>query len=181
MERSDGVIFATPNYAFQVSASMKNFIDRIAYIFHRPRFFGKTFTAIVTQGIYGGNDILKYLESMGANFGFYVTKGSCICALEPLTEIQQKKIEKKIKKSSKKFFNALIHSTQEVPSFFRLILFRMTRATVKSIDVKYFDHFYYENKGWFQSDYYYETTLGPIKKLVGYFFDFLGRRIFKNK
>ena len=40
MEQSDGVIFATPNYAFQLSARMKNFFDRTAFLDHRPRFFG---------------------------------------------------------------------------------------------------------------------------------------------
>ena len=59
---SDGIILATPNYAFQVSARMKNFLDRLAFIDHRPRFFGKTCTAIVIQGFYGGGDILKYLH-----------------------------------------------------------------------------------------------------------------------
>lgn len=177
MEHSDGVIFATPNYAFQVSARMKNFFDRFAYIFHRPRFFGKTFTAIVTQGIFGGYDILKYLEGIGENFGFNVTKGSCLSTLEPMTEHQQKKLKQKIKKSSVKFYNGLIRPTLSEPSFFRLMLFRMTRTSLQSIDVRYFDYFYYKDKGWFESDYYYETALGPIKKFVGCFFDFLGRKM----
>ena len=41
MEQSDGVIFATPNYAFQLSARMKNLFDRLAYIDHRPRFLAR--------------------------------------------------------------------------------------------------------------------------------------------
>ena len=51
MKNSDGVIFASPNYSFQVSSLMKIFIDRLAFTFHRPCFFGKTFTSIVVQGI----------------------------------------------------------------------------------------------------------------------------------
>jgi multimeric flavodoxin WrbA len=54
IDTSDGVIFATPNYSFHVSGLLKVFLDRFGFIFHRPRFFGKTFTSIVTQGIYGG-------------------------------------------------------------------------------------------------------------------------------
>ncbi|WP_313344633.1 flavodoxin family protein [Sedimentibacter sp.] len=181
MEHSDGVIFATPNYAFQVSARMKNFFDRFAYILHRPRFFGKTFTAIVTQGIFGGNDILKYLERMGANFGFYVTKGSCVSTLEPMTELQQEKLKQEIKKSSEKFYKGLIRSTPATPSFFRLMLFRMTRTSIQSFDVRYFDYYYYRDKGWFESDYYYDTSIGPIKKFMGCFFDFCGRKMVKHK
>ncbi len=181
MEHSDGVIFATPNYAFQVSARMKNFFDRFAYILHRPRFFGKTFTSIVTQGIFGGNEILKYLEGMGANLGFYVTKGSCVSTLEPMNEHQHKKLKQEIKKSSEKFYKGLIRSTPAEPSVFRLMMFRMSRTSIKSIDESYFDYNYYKAKGWFESDYYHETTLGPSKKIVGSFFDLLGRKMAKHK
>lgn len=181
LEHSDGVIFATPNYAFQVSGRMKNFFDRFAYLFHRPRFFGKTFTAIVTQGIYGGNDILKYLEGVGMNFGFYVTKGSCVSILEPMTELQHKKLKQEIKKSCEKFYRGLMRSTPKVPSFFRLMIFRMTRTSIQYIDTSYFDHYYFNDKGWFESDYYHETALGPIKKLAGCFFDFLARQIAKHE
>ena len=36
---ADGVIFASPNYASNVSGLMKTFIDRFAYAGHRPRFY----------------------------------------------------------------------------------------------------------------------------------------------
>lgn len=35
---SDGVIFASPAYNFNVTSLMKNFIDRFAYLGHRPQF-----------------------------------------------------------------------------------------------------------------------------------------------
>jgi multimeric flavodoxin WrbA len=54
---ADGVVFASPNCSFQVSAIMKAFLDRLGFVFHRPCFFGKVFTSIVVQGIYGGPKI----------------------------------------------------------------------------------------------------------------------------
>ena len=57
MMASDGVVFASPNYSFQVSAIMKIFLDRLGFLFHRPRFHGKTSTSIVVQGIYRGRKI----------------------------------------------------------------------------------------------------------------------------
>ena len=54
MNNSDGIIFASPNYSFNVSGLMKIFLDRLGFIFHRPRFFGKAFTSIVVQGFYRG-------------------------------------------------------------------------------------------------------------------------------
>ena len=80
---SDGVVFASPNYSFQVSATMKAFLDRLGFVFHRPRFFGKTFTSIVVQGIYGGTKIVKYLDFVGNGLGFNSVKGTCVTALEP--------------------------------------------------------------------------------------------------
>src|SRR5512133_596235 len=38
MMTSDGVVFASPNYSFQVSATMKVYLDRLGFVFHRPRF-----------------------------------------------------------------------------------------------------------------------------------------------
>jgi multimeric flavodoxin WrbA len=73
MMASDGVVFASPNYSFQVSAIMKTFLDRLGFAFHRPRFFGKTFTSIVTQGIYGGGKIVSYFDFVGNGLGFNST------------------------------------------------------------------------------------------------------------
>ena len=180
MEQSDGVIFATPNYAFQLSARMKNFFDRTAYIDHRPRFFGKTFTAIVTQGIGKGGDILKYLNFTGENLGFHVSKGCCINTLEPMTELQQKKLVQKVRKASARFYKELLRPTPP-PSFFRLMMFRMTRPLIRSAGEKYRDYHYYKEKGWFDADYYYPTSLGLPKRLAGYLFDFIGRQVAKQQ
>lgn len=180
MEQSDGVIFATPSYAFQVSARTKNFLDRIAYIFHRPRFFGKAFTAVVTQGIPMGGKIRKYLESSGANLGFDVVKGSCLWTLGPMTEQQTDKLKLEMKKLARRFYGALTRQKPTVPSLLRLMLFRMTRSGIKNAAVRYYDYHYYQDKGWFDSDFYRETNLGPVKKLAGCFFDFLGGRLFST-
>jgi multimeric flavodoxin WrbA len=180
MEYSDGIILATPNYAFQLSARMKNFFDRLAYIDHRPRFFSKTCTAIVTQGIGRGGDILKYLNFAGENLGFHVSKGCCINTLEPMTELQEKKLIRKVEKASARFYKELLRPTPP-PSFFRLMMFRISRPLIKSAGEKFRDYHYYKEKGWFESDYYYATSMGLLKRLAGYMFDFLGQRLAKQQ
>lgn len=181
MELSDGVIFATPNYSFQVSARLKNFLDRFAYFYHRPYFFGKTFTAIVTQGFLGGNKIRKYLENMGENFGFQIVKGACVNTLDPMTENQEQKLIKEIQKASKRFFKQMMRPSISSPSLYRLMMFRTSRNIIKNVNPKFRDHQYFKEKGWFESGYYYETSLGVGKKLAGYFFDFLGRQMVKKQ
>ncbi len=178
IEHSDGVIFATPNYAFQVSARLKNFLDRLAFIDHRPRFFSKTCTAIVVQGFHGGGDILKYLSSATGAMGFRFSKGCCATTLDPMTKLQQERLTWKVNKASVRFYKELIRPAPS-PSFFKLMLFRFGRTFVKSVDHTLLDYSYYEEKGWFESDYYYTTSLGPIKKLAGSLFDLMGRRVSK--
>jgi hypothetical protein len=180
LERSDGIIFATPSYAFQVSARMKNLIDRIAFLFHRPRFFGKTCTALVTQGFFGGDKIRRYLESTGFHMGYDKVRGCCVSTLEPMSESRQKKLRQKVRKASGRFYKSLTRKKPAVPSLFRLMAFRMMRSGLQAYESRYYDYYYYEEKGWFASEYYHETHLGPIKKLAGRFFDFLGKRMFQN-
>lgn len=180
---SDGVIFATPNYAFQVTALMKNLLDRLAFVFHRPRFFGKTFTAIVVYAVpVGGASTVKYLEAMGENFGFHVAKGCCLNTLEPRTEPQQEKNSQEIKRAAARFYKELLRQTPPTPSLFRLMLFRMSRTSIKLIlDEKWRDYRWYKEKGWFESDYFCDVSLGPIKRLAGRFFDRLGAWMVKQR
>src|SRR5512133_698314 len=93
MMASDGVVFASPNYSFQVSGTMKTFLDRLGFVFHRPRFHGKAFTCIVVQGFYGGEKVVRYLDFVGAGLGFDVVKGTCITALEPMMEEGRRKMD----------------------------------------------------------------------------------------
>ena len=172
---SDGVIFASPNYSFQVSALMKIFLDKLAFFFHRPGFFGKIFTSIITQGIYGGKDIVKYLNFIGDGLGFNVVKGCFITTLEPMTEKGQIKIDKIIDRQSKRFYSKLIKKEYPTPSLFKLMIFRLSRSSMKILlNDNFRDYTYYINNGWFESDYYYPVKLSPLKKIIGKFFDIIG-------
>ncbi len=128
---SDGVVFASPNYSFQVSAIMKIFLDRLGFLFHRPRFFGKTFTSIVAQGIYGGNKIVKYLDFVGNGLGFNTVKGSCFTVLDPMTEKEKQKMDRALARQSRWFYERLVKPAHPVPTFFKLTAFRMPRTSMR--------------------------------------------------
>lgn len=177
MENSDGVIFASPNYSFHVSALMKQFLDRLGFIFHRPQFFGKTFSSIVAQGVYGGNKIVKYFNFIGKALGFNVVKGICVTNLEPVSEKVVEKNEKKIEKLAKRFYKQLIKNELPQPSLFDLFIFRMSRTSMKmKLDENFKDFKYYTQKGWFHSDFFYTVKLSPMKKAMGKLFDKLATK-----
>ena len=177
LERSDGVVFASPNYSFNVSGIMKVFLDRLAFLFHRPRFFGKTFTGIVVEGIYGGKEIVKYFDFIGNGFGFNVVSGACVRSLEPMSEKDKKNFDAVIDRLSKKFYLQLVKKEFPVPSLFKVMIFRWARSSMKKmLNEDFRDYRYYRDKGWFESDYYYPVNLNPFKKLAGRFFDWMGSR-----
>ena len=181
MIASDGVIFASPNYAFHVSALMKIFLDRLAFMLHRPRFFGKTFTSLVAQGIYGGKDIVKYFNFIGNGLGFNVVNGCCITTLEPMTEKDRKKIETILDRQSQRFSAQFVQKAYPTPSLLQLMVFRMSRSSMKIMLNEHFrDYAYYLNNGWFESDYYYPVQLNPFKKLTGRFFDMLATHLARH-
>lgn len=181
INNSDGIIFATPNYSLQVTALMKNLLDRLAFVFHRPRFFGKSFIAIVTQGIYGGDKIVKYLENVGGFWGFNVVKGCLLTVYSQKTASEHKKVSQEIKKASTRFCMELTRTMPAKPTFFRLMMFRFVRTSYMLMDESIFerDYRYYKENGWFESDYYYPISLGFIRRLAGRFFDFCQKKMIR--
>ncbi len=180
---SDGIVLASPNYSFQVSGLMKVFLDRLGFVFHRLRFFGKTFTGIVVQGIYGGKKISRYLSFIGGAMWFKVVRGSCLNTCEPIPEKVQKKNNMMLDRQSRKFYTVQVRKELPVPSFFELMMFRTARTNIKTqLDESWRDYVYYRDRGWFESDFFYPIRLSPLKKLAGRFFDWTAaRRLRSNK
>ena len=182
INNSDGIILASPNYSFNVSGLMKVFLDRLGFIFHRPRFFGKTFTGIVVQGVFGGKKITEYFNFIGKGLGFEVVKGCCLNSMEPMTEKDQRAFNNRVEKLSRKFYLSLSRKEYPAPTLFELMVFRMSRTGFKlALDENWKDYRYYRENGWFETDYYYPAKLNPLKKVAGDFFDLLFRYIYKGK
>ena len=182
MMTSDGVVFASPNYSYQVSAIMKTFLDRLGFVFHRPRFFGKTFTSIVAQGIYGGSKIVKYLDFAGMGLGFNVVKGSCTTALDPMSEKERQKIDSIAAGHSKRFHTRLSQPQYPVPALFKVCAFRAARTSMRvMLDETSRDFTYYREKGWFEADYFYPVRLNMFKKAAGSLVDYITSRSAKKQ
>lgn len=169
---SDGVVFASPNYSFQVSGMLKVFLDRLGFVFHRPRFFGKTFTSIVTQGFFGGRKIVGYLDFVGSALGFNTVPGACFTALDPPTSREKERRDRALAKQSRRFHKRMNGTPFPAPSILKLWGFRMGRTNVRlELTETDSDYQYYTERGWFESDYFYPVRLSPLKKAAGRLFD----------
>lgn len=182
MMDADGIIFATPVYSFQVSSMMKIFIDRFAFLFHRPCMFGKTFMSIAVQGTYGGKDAIKYLNFIGQAMGCNTVKGGVIQSLEPMTESGNLRNQRLIQDLGKKFALKLVTAGLPKPSLFKLMIFRLSRTSMKlMLDEEFEDFRYYSKQGWFDSDYYYPVKLSLFQRAVGRLADLVGKNMAKSR
>lgn len=176
MRGADGVVFAAPNYSWQVPGLTKVFIDRLAFAMHRPEFHGKKASAIVIQGIGFGGRVRKYLEFVEGSLGFDVVKGSVSSTLEPMTAKATRKMEEQLRRQAERFHRELMKPAFRSPTLFKLIMFRMGRTGIRRHAQGLLDWDYYRDKGWFESDYYYPIRLGWTKRAVGAFFDWFTAR-----
>lgn len=174
---SDGVIFASPTYNGHVSGIMKLFIDRFAFVCHRPRYFGKACTSIVTYSFAQADKIVEYLDILGMSLGFNVIKGACVNLSEPKREKEQQKIDKARARQVKQFYAGLVKPAYPAPSLLSLAVFRTFRSMIRlTSNDSTRDYKYYMEMGWFESDYYYPIRLSVMKKVVGKYFDSLAVR-----
>jgi hypothetical protein len=160
---------------------MKIFLDRLGFVFHRPRFHGKAFTSIVIQAFFGGDDVVKYLDLVGGGIGCNVVKGTCITGVEPQGVRDRRRMNEALAALATRF-HARLSSPWPAPSLFRLWAFRWGRTAVAGLsDPHGPDYQYYRDRGWLDSAYFYPTRLGPLKRAAGATFDRLAARSVKQR
>jgi multimeric flavodoxin WrbA len=177
MLAADAFVFAAPNYSWHVPGLLKVFLDRLAFALHRPRFHGKSATAIVVAGIGFGSRVRKYLEFVEGNLGFDVVKGSVSITLEPMTAKALAKMGDRLAKQARRFHKQLMRPAFRTPSLLKLAMFRMGRTGIRLNAQGLLDWDYYRDQGWFESDYFYPVRLGWPKKTIGALLDWLTERL----
>ncbi|MBN2134153.1 MAG: flavodoxin family protein [Acidobacteria bacterium] len=186
MDEADGVIFATPVYSMHVSYLLKNFIDRISYNFHRPRYFGKYALNVVVTANMGMKDTLKYLSGLTLCWGFEQTgKLGYWMAPKNTTLRVFKKNKVNTEKEVEKFYRAIKENRKRKLTFIDYIMFHSTRAIFsKSGELSPTDYKYYNDKGWFdkKKKYFFDHIQhNPIKsgiaRLMGIM---MGRQLEKS-
>jgi multimeric flavodoxin WrbA len=172
---ADGVIFASPNYASNVSGLMKTFIDRFAYAGHRPRFYEQYALYVSTSAGPGGmKECLAAMQGPISHFGFR-TAGT-LGLMTPPFKVPAKyaeKNEKDIAAASGKLYEAIRNKGPATPSLTDVIGFRSIQAMGNELGEMYreiypADAAYWKEKGWMDRSKYYYTNakISPVTKAV---------------
>ncbi len=179
MQEADGVIFSSPVYAHQVTALMKNFIDRSAFLYHRPRFFDHAALTVATTATSGLKDVTDYLTLTARGWGFNLvgSLGITMVAFE-VSPKYKFAIMMEVDELSKNFLDAMKSHKRPSPSLFDLIFFGAMKQKAIFIDR---DYEFWLEQGWLDKDYFLDLPINPFKKFIARSWSSLSAMIFRFK
>lgn len=160
IRQCDGLIIASPVYALNVPAVLKNFIDHVAYLYHRPEFFTKKALIVVTTAGAGHKDVAKYIDETLRHWGVNkVYKVYITCGGKETLESDE------IDKTSRKFQNDLESGKLHSPKFTDIIFYNAWKAMALADEPIEADARYWREKDFINNDFAPEVKLNIIKKL----------------
>ena len=172
MEKADGIIFATPVYVMNVTGLFKNFLDRFAYICHRPRFHGKKAWIICSTGALGTGITTKICEIGPMSWGLDVVGHLGVITSKGISEEETKKQWEKIECATEKMADKMVKvlKKQALPkaSLFKLCAFKLQRASFGRADQNHVDFKYWRDKGWLEPGckFFIEAKINPLTQLL---------------
>jgi multimeric flavodoxin WrbA len=170
MKQADGLLVASPVYVDDVSGTVKNWIDRLAHICHRPEFAGKSAYLIATVGSSPTGNTLKTIRTALSTWGYHIIgqKGFKTGALMKPAEIDVR-FQKQTEEIARKFYQAIHGRDFAQPSFMSLMMFKIQqcswrkRAAQDTPDTRY-----WKKQGWLESrcEFYIPHQAGRLKVIL---------------
>lgn len=170
MENADGIIFASPVYVNHITGTMKNFIDRIGFLAHRPNYFDKQVMVMTTCKSFGDDVVTAYLEGIVNVFGLNVTSKLGLKITTGSEKEAQLNHEKAVK-AFDSFIDSIRKDTRVEPNMNQLVMFNSLKMVSERFKDKFpADYAYYKDK----KDYYHEGVK------INRFKNMLAKRIAKK-
>ena len=161
LSTADGFILSSPVHVSNVSWLMKNFIDRFAYMNHRPRFHRQKLLTVVNMA---GTDKKGAQSALKIALGYARSTRivhELAIATPPWlqTECAVAEKERAIDAAAKKFYRACLDTSLPSPTFNSYVDFLlMQKLSLACRQYLPADHVFYGGK-----TYYFDTSVNPIK------------------
>lgn len=169
MHAADGVIFSSPVYVANVSALFKNFVDRFAYICHRPRFHHKKALVVTSTGSVAAGIVGIIMTFMLETWGFEVVHKMGAIVSPGVSEEDQQRQWAKIQEDAKKAANIMhtrLKQREKLKApLKKLYAFKLQQVGFGSAAKDKADYQYWHDMGWLDSKakYYVPAAINPIK------------------
>lgn len=170
----DGIIIASPVYAMNVPALLKNFFDHTAYMYHRPEFFTKKALIVVSTAGAGQKKVAKYIDETLRHWGVNKTYQISI-ACGGKDELETKKIDSVASRFKKDIESEKLHS----PKFMDLVYFNLWKGLAFTEDPIKADRDYWFNTGLVNYDYGPDVHLNIIRRAFSKTLFLIFRKIMK--
>lgn len=142
MISADGLLLASPVNVNNITALMKNFITRLGYEGHRPRFYDKYAMVMATCGMFGAKEANKYMSDSLTSFGFSVVSYLEL-QIAMKTEKENKYNREKTSKAFDRFIDRIKSGQLNKPTKGQLVRFNIFKMMSE------------HNKDHFIADYQY--------------------------
>jgi multimeric flavodoxin WrbA len=167
LKSADGILLASPVYVDDVSGIMKNWIDRMAHVCHRPEFAGKCAYLIATVADSPTRHTLGTIGLALRTWGIHIVgqSGFKMGALMK-SEAVKDKFQNRATEIAQKLFHAIYRQKFRKPTFFSLMMFKIQQGAWKlKANQNSIDFQYWKNQGWFepQRDFYISHDASFIK------------------
>ena len=159
LRHADGLVLASPVYVNNVSGTMKNLIDRLAFVCHRPALWSTGCFLLASTGGSPARHALRTLRGAVLSWGGTLAGAASFPTGSLMTraEVEQRH-GARIRRAARRFFVALVRRRHLRPSFANLLLFRIQQAAWRRADPERVDYRYWHEHGWFQPG---RTWFGP--------------------
>ena len=167
MLAADGLLLTSPVYVDDVSALIKNLIDRLCHVCHRPQFAGKVAYVVATTGSSRTGKTLETMTMALRTWGFHIA-GQAGFKMGALMKRDQTlaRFDAQAERAAHQLFTAIYRQSYLQPSFFALMMFKIQQMSWQRIGVPgTVDYQYWERQGWFdpRSTFYIPHRASALK------------------
>ena len=165
MDAADGLLLASPVYVDDVSGLTKTWIDRLAYLCHRPGLGGKCAYPVATVGGSPTSHALRTMNGALLTWGYHLAgrTGLKMGALTPADDMARFRPE--AAKVAARLFGAIVREDALRPTFVSLLAFKIQQLAWQREPADSYDVAYWHARGWLASDrtFYVAHRAGRFK------------------
>ncbi len=151
MIQADGIVFGAPSYVIHVPAQTKVFLDRSAFMCHRPQLIGKFCIAVSPSARFGEEIVVEYLNGVLATMGATPIGELTAIAYGPQIFPEEEEVKKNAREIGIKLVNSIaeeMRSHKVVESYRPSEVIR--QIIRKSGSYLKADYEFWKDKGWLE-------------------------------